>query len=164
MIIKKIWEQRLFPYSFDNENVYLIHANRDKIAEFNGAMSDWQGGQIFEANAKNGYEFYWAYSFRTSQQAREFMFKAIGMGIELQIGEFDQTHFLPDLRETLDSIEKECEDDEARLFALPDRSVLLDVEDMASVEEVRCLINGLDENGLMQRLRVDIEIAPKMAS
>ena len=160
-LAEQILEQRSSDYFFENESVYLIHAAPEKIDDFNAAMVDWEGGQVFEANAKDEYEFYWAYSFRTAPQAREFMFTAMRMGVELTIGEFDQTHFQPEVRDTLDGIEKECTANAARLFVLPDRSVFLDADDDAVVEDVRCLVAGLNESDLIPSLRINIETAPK---
>ena len=160
-LAEQIWEQRSFDYLLENETVYLIHAAPETIDDFNAAMVDWEGGQVFEANAKDEYEFYWAYSFRTAPQAREFMFTAMRMGVELTIGEFDQTHFQPEVRDTLDGIEQECAANAARLFVLPDRSVYLDPDDDAAIEEVRCLVAGLNEGGLIRSLRIDIETAPE---
>lgn len=134
-----------------DHTIYTLRGTTEQLARFEAEIgSHWRGGRLL---SKSDSEYrYWAYSERTAQQAREFMFGSMASGLNLEIEAFEEVRFFPDERAELDSIALKCGFAADPFFVTPMGELRMGPAPNATLQNVECGLENIKASNTLRPL------------
>jgi hypothetical protein len=124
------------------DTIYVLQGDLPRLEAFATKMSDWEGGELIEKDAKSKAFYFWAYSERTASQARQFLMPAAFSGLSLEIQSYDQVLAYPELRKSADTVAAACDVRVDPFFVAPTGRVRFRPAPTMSVDQSACVLKG----------------------